>query len=68
MVRLIFAGQVTGDKQYKEYAGLSTDDKPTEKDLATGSRFHELDTATIYAFDEASGTYYTQIELGGGGE
>lgn len=43
------------------YAGLSTDTKPTEN-LATGSFFLEVDTSKAYFFDEVSGNW---IEAGG---
>ena len=43
------------------YAGLSTDTKPTEG-LATGSFFMEVDTSKAYFFDEESGDW---IEAGG---
>lgn len=45
-----------GGKHYIEAAGLSTDTKPTE-DLVTGSLFLEVDTGTVYAYDEVSGTW-----------
>ena len=35
------------------YMGLSTENKPTEG-LATGSLFIELDTGTVYYFNEAT--------------
>ena len=34
-----------------EFVGLSTDTKPTEG-VANGSTFVEMDTSTLYAFDE----------------
>lgn len=43
------------------YAGLSTDIKPTEN-LATGSFFLEVDTSKAFFFDEVSGNW---IEAGG---
>lgn len=43
------------------YAGLSTDTKPTEN-LATGSFFLEVDTSKAYFFDEVSENW---IEAGG---
>lgn len=45
-----------GDKHYIEAAGLSTDSKPTDG-LVTGSLFLEVDTGTVYAFDEVGGTW-----------
>lgn len=58
MIRVIetkWMGYGTG-KQYIEAAGLSTDTKPSE-DLVTGSLFLEVDTGTVYAYDEVSGTW-----------
>lgn len=43
------------------YAGLSTDTKPTEN-LATGSFFLEVNTSKAFFFDEVSGNW---IEAGG---
>ena len=67
MVRLIKAEYILTDKKYCEYAGLSTDTKPEPDELATGSLFHEVDTASIYAYDESSENWVLQIELGGDG-
>ena len=38
---------------YREYAGLHDDAKPTEG-VATGSTFIEVDTGDVFFFDEAS--------------
>lgn len=38
-------------KDYFEMRGLSTDDKPTEN-VANGSVCIEMDTSTMYMFDE----------------
>ena len=35
---------------YREFEGLSTDDKPTE-DVGVNSKFYELDTNDVYYFD-----------------
>ena len=40
--------------QYLEISGLSSDTKPTEG-VATGSIFVEVDTGTVFFYDEASG-------------
>ena len=50
--------------QYMEFAGLSTDTKPTEE-VATGSVFLEVDTSKVYFYDESTSTW---LEAGGGGE
>ena len=55
MIRIIDAHDVvTGEKKYIEYAGLSTDTKPTDDFIATGSSFLEVNTCDVYFFDEAS--------------
>ena len=46
---------------YCEFAGLSTDSKPTEN-VATGSLFHEVDTKKIYAFNGTE--WVEQVTLG----
>lgn len=40
-----------------EYAGLSTDNKPTEN-VATGSTFIEVNTGKIYLFDAENATWH----------
>lgn len=35
--------------EYKEFEGLSTDDKPTEG-VGVNSKFYELDTNNVYYF------------------
>lgn len=42
-----------------EYAGLSTDTKPTEL-VPNGSTFVEMDTQKFYAFDAANSTWIEQ--------
>lgn len=44
------------DKVLAEAAGLSTDAKPTTG-IANGSTFIEMDTSTLYFFDEEAGTW-----------
>lgn len=61
----IYSKFIGGGKFYKEFAGTSDETKPTEN-LVSGSKVHELDTATIHAFDAKTQTWYPQIELGGG--
>ena len=58
MVRVTYSDVVKYGKgnekvSYREYAGLSTDTKPTEG-VATGSVFLEVDTTDVYLYDEAS--------------
>lgn len=66
MVRVTDARTViTGQKTYYEYAGLSTDTKPTDK-VATGSLFLEVDTGDVYAYDEDGKKWWKIASLGGG--
>ena len=62
MVRTNYAHDVVvGECKYCEFAGLSTDTKPTEG-VATGSLFHEIDTKKVYAFNEAGATDEKWVE------
>lgn len=63
-----FTGEtVNGVKlKFYEFAGLSTATKPVKANMAMGCLFHEVDTATYYAYDRYTQTWYKQIELGGG--
>lgn len=63
-----FTGEtVNGVKlKFYEFAGLSTANKPVKANMAMGCLFHEVDTATYYAYDRYTQTWYKQIELGGG--
>ena len=56
MVRLTHSTATINDKLYCEFAGLSTDEKPTAN-LLTGSIFIEVDTSKAYFFDEESGEW-----------
>lgn len=56
MVREITVKAFDYDQQYIQYAGLSTDTKPTEG-LVTGSTFVEVDTGKVYLFDEVTSTW-----------
>ena len=64
-MREIYSQYKGNGKYYKEFAGTHEETKPTEG-LVTGSKIHEVDTATIYALDAGTGTWHKQIELGGG--
>lgn len=44
---------------YMEFAGLSTDTKPTDDDIATGSIFIEVDTGKVF-FYNADGTAWIE--------
>ena len=63
-----FTGEtVDGVKlKFYEFAGLSSASKPIKANMAMGCLFHEIDTATYYAYDRDTQTWYKQIELGGG--
>lgn len=52
------------DKLYVEFAGLSTESVPAGN-YVTGSLLHEVDTATLKAYNATSGEWVTQIEFGG---
>jgi len=54
-------------KTYYEYAGKSTDTKPTGLDISTGSIFLEVDTGDVYAYDEAGVEWCKICALGGSG-
>ncbi len=58
MVRVIEAYDVQiGVAKYYEYFGLSTDAKPTDDSIATGSVFIEVNTGNAYLYDEVSKTW-----------
>ena len=63
-----FTGEtINGVKlKFYEFAGLSSANKPVKENMAMGCIFHEVDTATYYAYDRDTQTWYKQIELGGG--
>ena len=67
MVRMLYSCPVANadgnqsEVKYKEFAGLSTDTKPTAE-VATGSTFLEVDTGDVFAFDEVSQNWN---EIGG---
>lgn len=66
MVRITKAEGVTAEKQYVEFAGLSTDNKPTFG-IITGSLFLEVDTGDVYAFAEGDSPAWNKIAALGGG-
>ena len=63
-----FTGEYDNGVQLKfyEFAGNSEAVKPIKANMAAGCLFHEVDTATYYAYDRSTQTWYKQIELGGG--
>lgn len=66
MIRTINAHDViTGKVKYFEFAGLSTDTKPTANNISTGSTFLEVDTGDVYAYDEVGSEWHQIASLGG---
>lgn len=64
MIRTIESKLTDTNRAYVELAGLSTDTKPTDG-LATGSIFTEVDTGTVFFFNDASGTWVEQFSFQG---
>ena len=64
MVTITKAGAIKNGKQYLEFAGLSTDSKPTAG-VMNGSLFHEMDTTKIYAFSDKpnDAQWFPQVQL-----
>ena len=62
MVRIIEKKLQNDDVNYYEFAGLSTDNKPTHN-IATGSVFLEVNTGDVYLFNEegTSGNEWTKV-------
>lgn len=58
---------ITVDNLIVEYDGLSTDTKPTD-DVRNGCVFVEMDTGSIYLYDEENGEWIEQPASGGSGE
>ena len=67
MIRETKAELHADGSKYYELAGLSSDEKPTGNNIATGSLFLEVDTGDVYAYDETSGGSWKQIAALGGG-
>ena len=64
MIRNIESKLTDTNRAYVELAGLSTDTKPTDG-LATGSIFTEVDTGTVFFFNDASDTWVEQFSFQG---
>lgn len=56
MVRLISDVCLDFGVHFCEFAGKSTDDKPTGNPICTGSEFFEIDTGKTYYYDEDGDT------------
>lgn len=48
---------VTQNKVFIDGVCLSTDQKPTTEEIANGSVLCEMDTSTVYFYDEANHTW-----------
>lgn len=57
-----YDSETNSAKQLVSVACLSTDTKPTVG-IATGSDLTEVDTGTVYFFDEASGDWVEQFSF-----
>lgn len=53
-IRRLYSVEAGQERWHQEYAGLSTDTKPTGPDIVTGSIFREVDTGLTYQYDEVS--------------
>lgn len=62
MVREIFSAYMGDGIAVREFAGLSTDDKPTSG-VGTGSTFWEVDTGKVSGFNEDTGTWVEQFSF-----
>ena len=66
MIRVLDAKTViTGQEKCYEYAGLSTDEKPVQDDICTGSTFIEVDTGDVYFFNEEGSSGPEWVKVGG---
>ena len=64
MVRITEKKFIKTGNIYYEFAGLSTDEKPTNG-VVTGSLFLEVDTGDVYAYDEEGEEWNKIASLGG---
>lgn len=58
------------EQRYSEYAGLSTDDKVNNDIIVNprnGDVFKEIDTGSVFKYNEESGQWVQQPSTGGGG-
>lgn len=51
----------TNGRDYNEFAGLSTDTKPSN--VGTGSIFVEVDTGKVFFYNQAGGTWIEQFSF-----
>ena len=68
MVRIVSTKQYrdsSGEYQYIEAYGLSTDTKPEVENMCTGSTFIEVDTGSVYFFNEEGASGQEWVKVGG---
>jgi hypothetical protein len=63
MIRELVRKTYSGGLAYAEYAGVSTDTKPTTG-IITGSKFTEADTGDVYMFYEGDSPSWGKIQAG----
>ena len=68
MVRMLVKDVQLDGCKYCEYACLSTDTKPTDSDLVTGSVCIEVDTGDTYLYDEEGSSGHEWVKVGGSNE
>ena len=59
MVRELAGFAYDGEKKFCDFAGMSSDTKPTGN-FITGSRFIEVDTGVVFLYDETSQSWFSQ--------
>ena len=53
---------ITGEAKYFEFAGLSTDTKPTGSDIATGSIYLAVDNGKVFFYNSAAASGSEWVE------
>ena len=67
MIRTIVDKPFTEALHYVEMAGRTSDSKPTTG-IITGSKFLEVETGNVYAFEEDGGNWYKIVAGATGGD
>lgn len=62
MVREISSAYMGDGIAVREFAGLSTDDKPTSG-VGTGSIFWEVNTGKVFGFNEDAGSWVEEFSF-----
>ena len=65
MIRTITRKVLIEGPTYVELSGLSTEDKPEDTFIATGSMFLEADTGDVYLYNEEGSTGSKWVKVGG---